>query len=122
MREFARRVKSAHFGRARARNVPLASAVEAVRGGVRAGVQVGVGVGAGDGVGAGAGNENGERGGSGRIMEGVNRDGNEEFEGVVCVHMNGEGVICGECEGNESFGVGNNVSDRGAVHTDGLVA
>ena len=61
-------------------------------------------------------------------MEGVNRDGNEEFEGVVCVHMNGEGVICGECEGNESFGsfgsfrYGNNVSERGVVHTDGLVA
>ena len=76
--------------------------MEAARGGVRAGVQVGAGDGAGDEVGAGAVNEDGERGGSERIMEGVNRHGNEEFEGVVeCVHMNGDGVICGECEGNE---------------------
>ena len=69
-------------------------------------------------------------------MECVNRHGNVEFESVVCVHMNGDmngdlngdGVICGECEGNESFGCfgsfryGNNVSERGVVHTDGLVA
>ena len=37
-------------------------------------------------------------------------------------------TMCGECEGNESFGSfdsfrnGNNVSERGVVHTDGLVA
>ena len=80
VREFARRVKSAYFGRARARNVPLASAVEVVRGGGRAGVQVGAGDGAGDEVGVGAGNEGGERGGSERIMEGVNRHGNEESD------------------------------------------
>ena len=55
----------------------------------------------------------------------------------MCVHMNGDmngdflngdEVVCGECEGNEGFGSfgsfrnGNNESEREVVHTDGLVA
>ena len=122
--EFARRVKSAYFGQARARGAPVA-----ITSGAGNGAGAGVGSGVGPGVGAGAGNEDGERGGSERLEEVVNRNGNGEFVGVENAHVSGEGETSVECFG-ESMGelclgeltLGVVSDNRGNVHTDGLVA